>query len=264
MQLNKEIKRWITDIDTRQILQPWIESYGKILYLLTILSGSAFSAVELCDSHMFQLPLFSLDIPQRQKQTFKNKRIFSIVLLENIPQFCIQVSYLLLIDSKNDNIALIAMCFSVLSIILTLFEYNTKKYVFESEYLMIVKFKVDSSIIKAMTSKEWIQQVANNRSCIKNEIAKTLNISYYHVEQLKPIRYPQGALITCHVRADIMFVQATKAMDALQESILVGRLQKVCVLIVICVLYNIINNIVNSIGYQLVCFELYGICIFVS
>ena len=227
-QLNKEIKKWITDNDTRHILQPWILKHGKGLYLLAIISGSAFSAVELCDSNLFQLSFFSLDLPLRQKQIFKNKRVFSVVFFENIPQIALQIVYLLIVDngSSSNNIAVISMCFSLLSVILTLFEYNTKKFVFESEYLMVIKFKVDSPFIQNMSASEFRQQISNKRILVNHELAKILNISYLLVEQLKPTVCAEGVLITCHIRCD---VPPISAMTGLKKAIATNRLPQVYV-----------------------------------
>ena len=115
----------------------------------------------------------------------------------------VQVNYLLFIDSNSNEIALIAMCFSMLSVILTLFEYSSKKFSFESKYLMVLRFKVDSSVIRSMTQKEWKENVSNKREYINNYIVKVLNIDFNNVEQLKPAMYTQGAIITCHVCADV-------------------------------------------------------------
>ena len=121
-QLNKEIKTWIDDnSDTRQILQPYILVFGKSLYMISIITGSCFAAIQLCSSHIFQIPLFSLNIPIRHKQIFKNKRIFSICLLENIPQICLKlifITYTMMnnYDGKNkmynNTIALISLFLS--------------------------------------------------------------------------------------------------------------------------------------------------------
>ena len=144
-QLGKAMKEWAIDGDTRMIMQPWLRDHLHSLYIISIISGSAFSAIELCDSHLFQLSLFSMNLPKRQKQIFKNKRIFSVVLLENVPQFCLQVIYLLFFaESKNNNgstesnIAFVAMFFSVLSLLnpnksLSLF--NTSCSTIKSLYL---------------------------------------------------------------------------------------------------------------------------------
>ena len=81
-QLQVEIKRWMSDPDSKQVIRAWMRYNMRILYLLSFISGSAFSAVELCNSYLFQLPLFSMGLSQRDTAFFKNQRIFTIVLLE--------------------------------------------------------------------------------------------------------------------------------------------------------------------------------------
>ena len=51
-----------------------------ILYL--IISGSSFTAVELCNSGLFSIRLFSMGLNKRQLALFRNKRVFTVVLLE--------------------------------------------------------------------------------------------------------------------------------------------------------------------------------------
>ena len=225
-QLNKSIREWIIDYNTRNILQPWILQYSKTLYLLSVLTGSAFSAIELCDSHLFELSIFSLNIPKREKQMFKNKRIFSIVLCENIPQFCLQLIYLLFVNNNNNSITIVAMSFSILSIIITLFEYSTNKFVFESECLTIIKFNIESRKIQKMKPKQFNKQIANKRNDINHELAKILSVNYFHVEQLKPTVCSQGAAITCYIRSEL---QASVAMNEIHNAIQSHRLQRVCV-----------------------------------
>ena len=245
-QLNNAIKDWIVDNDTRHILQPWFLRYGKILYLLTIVCGSAFTGVELCDTHMFQLPIFSLDIPKRQKQIFKNKRIYSVVLMENIPQICLQITYLYLIgnsSSSNNSIALIAMCLSILSVILTLFEYNMRKFVMDTEYVMIIKFIIDSPAIRQMTPNEWTRRVSNKRNDINRALSKTLSLDVSNIDQLKPIPCSEGAMISCHVRCDITRIQTKTAMDLLQKSITSHQFPTVCTIVIIFFFVNVLCTV---------------------
>ena len=232
IQLNKAISQWRKNRDTRDIVSPWIIDNGATLYLLTLLTGSAFGAVELCDSHLFQLEVFSLDLPKRHKQVFKNQRIFSIVLLENIPQFILQLIYLTIfttnISANNSEayITIIAMFFSVMSIILTLFEYKSKKMAIESEYVMIVTFKVESKEIQQMSKNKFRKTIVNKRNGLTYQISKILNVDYYEIEQLKPIRQRYGVLITCHIRSDISTVQTGNAMNALYNSVQTKQLPK--------------------------------------
>ena len=52
-----------------------IQTHLRGLYAMCILFGSAFTAIEMCNSNLFHLSLF------------KNQRIYSIVLVENICNF---------------------------------------------------------------------------------------------------------------------------------------------------------------------------------
>ena len=85
-QLHKSIQVWISDIETGRVVQPWIQRHLRPLYLMTILLGSAFSAVDLANSNIFDLAVCNMSLNTRQKAIFKNQRLFSIVILENIPQ----------------------------------------------------------------------------------------------------------------------------------------------------------------------------------
>ena len=82
LQLHKSIQEWLTDIETKFSVEPWIHMHLRALYALCILFGSAFTAVEICNSHLFNLSLFNMGLNRRQKALFKNKRIFCTVLME--------------------------------------------------------------------------------------------------------------------------------------------------------------------------------------
>ena len=88
IQLHQNLQVWVTDLETRVIVQAWIQMHLRTLYLLSIVFGSAFTAVELCNSNIFHLNVFNMGLNRRQKAAFKNKRLFSTVLLENVPQVC--------------------------------------------------------------------------------------------------------------------------------------------------------------------------------
>ena len=79
-QLQVEIKRLMSDPDSKQVIRAWMRYNMKILHLSIFISGSAFSAVELCNSYLFQLPLFSVGVSQRDTVFFKNQRIFTILV----------------------------------------------------------------------------------------------------------------------------------------------------------------------------------------
>ena len=83
LQLYYEIGKWSKD----PVLQPtpvsgWIRSKVKFLYFVSIVCGSSFSAVQLCNSYLFKMKIFSMGLSRYHKNRFQTQRFASIVLLE--------------------------------------------------------------------------------------------------------------------------------------------------------------------------------------
>ena len=73
-------KHWSKDNKVRE----WLISYSKLLYLLSVLTGSSFTAIEITNSHLFNLKYFEMGLSNKQKTKFKTKRIYSGVMMEVI------------------------------------------------------------------------------------------------------------------------------------------------------------------------------------
>lgn len=82
IQLHRAIPRWSRDVESRRTVTAWIQIHLRSLYFLCILFGSAFAAIELCNSNLFRMSAFNMGLNRRQKAVFKNQRIYSTVLLE--------------------------------------------------------------------------------------------------------------------------------------------------------------------------------------
>ena len=54
-QLHNKIQVWVTDTYSKHTVQAWMRSYLRMLYMITILSGSAFAAVDICNSNIFHI-----------------------------------------------------------------------------------------------------------------------------------------------------------------------------------------------------------------
>lgn len=81
-QLHKEMQVWLKDSDGKHTIQAWIQNNLRVLYTLSVVCGSAYTAVLICGSNLFHLKVFNMGLNGRQKALFKNKRVFSTVLLE--------------------------------------------------------------------------------------------------------------------------------------------------------------------------------------
>ena len=78
-----EFKQWNSDILFRNsLLSEWIKKNVKICYFISVICGSSFSAIALCNSYLYQINAFSMGLPMYHQRSFKTKRFFSIVLLE--------------------------------------------------------------------------------------------------------------------------------------------------------------------------------------
>ena len=83
IQLHKELSKWLVDPVLAQTEAPlWILSYVRMLYFVAVITGSSFSAVSLLNSNLFQWPMFGMGLSKFHRQMFRNKRFFSVVLLE--------------------------------------------------------------------------------------------------------------------------------------------------------------------------------------
>ena len=89
IQLHNELSKWITDpILSHTEVPLWILTYVKMLYFISVITGSSFNAVSLLNSNLFQWPIFEMGLSRFHRARFQNKRFFSIVLLE----VCVHVS----------------------------------------------------------------------------------------------------------------------------------------------------------------------------
>ena len=60
----------------------WLTDNSKLLYFLSVFSGSSFTAIQLMNSNLFSLNAFSMGLTHSQSHRFQIKRVYSIVLVE--------------------------------------------------------------------------------------------------------------------------------------------------------------------------------------
>ena len=81
--LHFEISKWTQDIVLKDTQVPsWVKRNTKFLYFLSVITGSSFTAISLCNSYLFRWSIFSMGLPQYHRSIFQTKRFFSVVLLE--------------------------------------------------------------------------------------------------------------------------------------------------------------------------------------
>ena len=211
-QLQHEIGRWLKDSHNKDSINSWLNENLRMLYLLSIISGSSFSAIELCNSNIFQLSKFNMSLTKSQKARFRNKRVFSVVLLENLPQLTIQLIYLLGDDSSNSKdgsvITIFAIIFGILSVVLSLFESFEKSALMSREASILIKFKLESKQIGTMRKLIFRETFVCQRSVITHEFAKILEIDSKIIEELQPIQISNGALMRFYIKTQNINVKS--------------------------------------------------------
>ena len=113
--LERSQRKWIKDSSIKYAVSRWLLKYNKKLILLTALCGSAFAAIELCNSRAFRRGLFNMGLTESHIKKFQAKRIYSTVIFENVPQLCVQIWYFIDRD-ETDIVTTLAFLSSLASI----------------------------------------------------------------------------------------------------------------------------------------------------
>ena len=174
---------------------------------MSAVTGSAFSAIALCNSYLFQLPIFCMGLPYYHQLKFQNKRFFSVVLLENIPQLIIQVATLYLsiqvgIGVGELLITILSMIFTIISLFLSGFEYVLSKKIIKSSKILLISFIVESKEIEELDEFQFFARIALKKFIIVQHLAKILHIQVAHVERLMPIQTEKGVQLKFVIDAE--------------------------------------------------------------
>lgn len=54
-QFQSEMKVWVENVDTWFLIDTWIRKNLKLLYIISIVTGSTFCSVTLCNTNLFGL-----------------------------------------------------------------------------------------------------------------------------------------------------------------------------------------------------------------
>ena len=201
MQLHNEIKVWMSDIHSKHTVQAWIRSYLHFLFLMAIVFGSAFAAVDICNSNIFHLRMFNMGLNRRQRAIFKNQRILSIVIFENIPQLALQISFLILSkQSSISAITLMAMIFSLISIVSSIFSYKSSSMLIKCETITLIEMDIESTQLANLQSQQFRQMVVHHRIPICIQLAKIIHINPRLIEILIPVQTTTGVKMTLYIR----------------------------------------------------------------
>eukprot|EP00483_Globobulimina_turgida_P010775 UN10796 len=102
-------KHWIKNDELRS----WLSEYTYLLYMLSIICGGAFNGIQLCRSNLFNLCVFDIPLNKKQMLHFRTKKLYSTVLLQDVPLTILTAYYISISGESADIIAYFAMIFSI-------------------------------------------------------------------------------------------------------------------------------------------------------
>jgi len=108
--------KWTNDTGDaeHQMVKKWLEDHSLKLYFLSFITGSSLAAVAVLNSAAFQRRFFNMGLTKATLKKYNKQKLWTVVILENLPQLLIQIGYLSLVGA--DGIAICSVVFSVFSI----------------------------------------------------------------------------------------------------------------------------------------------------
>eukprot|EP01084_Bolivina_argentea_P051431 94606_1 len=137
-ELNKSIKKWIKTDGSTTI---WISRYVHSLYLSSVIIGNNQVSVKFFSCNFLKLDFFSLNVKHSRMIELQNSQ-YKISFMENIPQFIIEIWYLLYSHSFYD-VALVSVIFNFLSMVVTVFTCRTQRDIIQQNALQNVEMLND-------------------------------------------------------------------------------------------------------------------------
>eukprot|EP01084_Bolivina_argentea_P076852 139328_1 len=201
-------KYWITNYR----LSAWFANNALWLYTLSFITGSSFSAVSMLNSHLFSLDLFSMGLSQRNIGYFHTKRVYSIVLIENIPQAAINSWFLISVgDIQHNYIAIISLVFSLISIIVTILSFMQQRKIFESQ----VCVEINMDVMGGFDVDECQTRVND----LESYFAKNVFVEVHEqlIEIMKPNNIQNGLQITLELYFDSNYVDDDKLQHFVEK-----------------------------------------------
>merc|ERR1712228_46298 len=189
-------------------LKVWLSKYMKLLYLLSIISGSSFVAVQICTSGAFSHRLTNMPLNKHKVLAFKSKILYATVILENVPQLLMQSLYLWMSQKMNDYIVWISISFSLLSLILCCLSMIEQKKLSESTGYDEISFDVTGSMVTAENESGDRYKHRNKYKQIQASFAGEFGLSVDLLEVMKPTPVQNGFKVKIFV-----FVGNARSID---------------------------------------------------
>merc|ERR1712176_1148719 len=170
-------KHWMEQNNVRR----YIQNYATVLLASSIVCGSAFATIPLLNSYLFKLPVFNMGLTDRELKKFGTKRVYSIVLLENLPQICLQAYFLWTAESENNGIAVSSMILSFVSIIVSIMAVALEKSISFTQGYVVITMHIKGNCVLQKTS-----QCRTLYCKLQRGLAQSLEVDENALEFVKP------------------------------------------------------------------------------
>lgn len=94
------------------------------------------------------------------------------------------------------------MIFTIISILISIFEYNFSSKFFELESIVIVRFNFESNNLANMKQQQFTSKVIFQKRQMIAVIAKLLKLNTTQIDRLITSQYDKGARFTFLIRID--------------------------------------------------------------
>jgi len=214
-------KKWAASQDT----SAWLMLHSNKLYLVSILCGGSFSAVRLMNSDIFQLEIFHMGLSERELKRFNTKRLWSVVLLENMPQLLLQSYFLgaFMINGVS-AIGISSIIFSCISMVVSVFGLATDRKIFSNEKVTMITVEVTGSCV---ADKQARARCRTRKNELQNELAMVLRIDRNSLEIMRPAPINGGLLLKLYIYESTGSQSQFKSMRVVQSTANVDRIQAI-------------------------------------
>ena len=134
-------KHWCKNDEARGYLSGHLYS----LYMVSVICGSSFAGIKLFRSRVFNLSIFDIPLNKQQSVHFETKKVYSTILLENLPQLLLGIWYIETSGEVTSTIVFVSMAFSVISIIVTIISMYTAKVLVDSQDHLPIEIDVNEA-----------------------------------------------------------------------------------------------------------------------
>ena len=209
-------KHWLKNDKLRH----WLSEYNKYLFAASIVSGSSFSAIDLFNSNLLSLEVFDMGLSKQDYLSFRYKRVYSLTLLENVPQLILQVWYIRELYGFENVIIVASLIFTSISILVSILSMFVTKQILYDQDAVIIEYDVKGKVIvekNKNVNRKWILQ---------EQLSTILGLEKQLISVERPSKIPGGMRVCLYIHINVTDnIRKKKDLEELiRKSMLNGQL----------------------------------------